>query len=263
MKALKMYFMTTKSLDDAVSVTASEAVASFPVTKLLDPLGSGKWRSVGTTPNIVVEFSSPQLIDAWGFWYHNGVAGDTVRLRQADTLGGLTSAPDKDITVSLMPGSGADFSSYEFIHQRSLVTNPETRLFARVDLSTTTFFEAGALFLTQRLQLARGVDFGFQLKPSIRALHNVALSGGGTGRGAGVFKQDAELSFAHMSRSELGEFLPLLRDRRGVQPTAGVVRSDASVDLYPMDYMFFGYLDPTAVVFNELDHSIVVPFTEP
>lgn len=262
-----MYFITSKSLDDAVSVTANEAVSTFPVTKLLDPLGTARWRSIGTTPNIIVEFSSFQLINGWGFWYHNAELGDTVRLRQADTLAGLTAAPTQDITVDLVPTGVSSLSNFGFTHQKSVIPlGGVASLWARLDIDvsggTAGFFEAGALFLDNRFKVDEGVAFGYQYKTTVRALHSVTLSAGGTGRGGGSIKQDAQLTFKHMLRDEvLGILMPLLRDRRRVKPVAGVVRTVE--DVFPMDYMFYGYIDVSAISFNEIKHEVVVPFFEP
>jgi hypothetical protein len=265
-----MYFATTKSIDDAVSLTASEEVSTFEVENLTDPLGTSRWRSTGTTPFIIVQFAVAQSIDFWGIFYSNAVSTDTARLRQADTQANLTAAPTKDVTDNVWPSypspGTADLSAFPFVHQRSTVTSPVSSLWARIDFNFGSnpagFVEAGGLFLDSRFTPEFQQAFGWQQRPSVRALHQVKLSGGGTGRGGGTFKEDVNLIFSHMTESEvLGSLNPILRNRKRTTPVAAILVENEST--FPMDFIKYGYLDIAAISFNEIRQSVTAPILEP
>lgn len=110
-----MYFLTTKNVDDLVSLTASSEVATFEVTKLQDPLGSARWRSTGLSPSVTGQFDSAKTIDFWGVWYHNSDLKGRARLLLANTEAELTSAPLLDENTYMWPGN-------QFLHSYNFNT---------------------------------------------------------------------------------------------------------------------------------------------
>lgn len=112
---MSLYFASTKLTRDALSLTASEEVPTFEVGNLLDPLGTSRWRSTSTAPNIVGQFDIERTPDVWGNFYHNAVSNDWARLRLADTQAELLTNPTLEEFAYMWPGSGPGFfGAYSF-----------------------------------------------------------------------------------------------------------------------------------------------------
>ncbi len=262
-----MYFLTTANIETAISLVASETATGFDIENVLDPLGTSRWRSTGLIPFIEGEFESEQTIDRWGNFYSNAVAGDTARLRLADTNAELTSAPVVDETELIVP-AGADLSSFDAVHHVSVIPVPAPALHFRIDYDFTAtpnpdgFVEIGGLALDTRFEPELDDNFNRQRLHRVAAMHQVKLSAGGTSGGGGTVKRDLKLTLPNMTTEEALEMLnPMLMGRRRVLPVV-VVLEDGD-DVTPMDQLYWGFLNTDKVDYNEIRNSVEIPIMEP
>lgn len=269
-----MYLLSTINTDRLLSLTASEEIATFEVENLQDPLPTARWRSTGLTPYVVGQFAEAVTIDFWGAWYVNARAGDQARLRLASSQGGLTAAPDLDTgMLDVQPGT-ANLDDWfgpgqlGYVHQRSKIAAADqvSGTWFRIDFDFTGnsdgYVQAGALFLATMLEPTRGAEPGWEYRPVNRGMHEVSYAAGGTGRGGGGQRRDVVFKIRRMTEANAsGVINPLLRERAGVLPV-GIVLDES--DDYPMDHMFFGYLDARAVPNTFLrNYSLDAQITEP
>ena len=265
-----MYFATTKELREATSIVASEEVSGFEIESVMNPLGSKKWRSTSTSPNVVVNFSKSVTVRFWGAFYTNAVSTDTLRLRLANTEAALTSSPLLDVTERVWPSyptpGTADLSSFGYIHQRSVISSPVSSTWARLDAdfssNTDGFVEFGSLFLSDRIRPSIQHRFELDLFQDARGVKSVDLLSGGVVRSSGGNKRDARITFSPIGEADaLGNLMPTLRNLSGVNPVAAILLEDESD--YPMDYIYYGYLEPSSLrvgsITNEIDFRIREP----
>lgn len=267
-----MYFLSTKIVDDLQSLVASEE--ALAVDNLQDPLGSARWRSTGLTPYIYGQFAEEVTIDAWGVWYTNARSGDQARLRLADTQANLTAAPVVDTGLVDVWPSGSDLSGWfktgqpGYVHQRAAIASADQAAASwfRVDFDYTGnadgYVEAGVLLLAVKFGPSQAHEWGWKYRPNTRGGYSVAYASGGSGRGGGTFKRDASFKFPAMTESDLfGGLDPHLRERRSVRPMAVVLAPD-EVN-YPMNYMFYGYLDVSEIPNPSTGFTVECSITEP
>jgi len=238
-----MYFLSTENIDTLASFSASNFEPLFEVSNIQDPRGTSTWRSTSTTPFLVGKFNAAKLIDAWGSWYVNAGIGDKTQLRLADTEAELTSSPLIDTgLINILPGTG-DLSSFGYIHQRSTIT-PTTALWFRIDYSMTTvsFAQVGALFVGERFSPADSQENKWNPILVNRLAYQSNMAGGGISRGGFSDKRGVRFSFAAMTISEFwGKFSRLTRERGHIKPVGVVL--DETENTYPMDHMYYGYLE--------------------
>lgn len=118
--------VSTFPVDGAAVNTATVGETGFPVSNVLDPQPSVRWRvdtsGGATTPSIVLDLrtgigqSNNQFTPAYdyfGIYFHNAFSGivdpgSTWRIRVADTVTGTTTAPNFDSgTLDLWPSIAA------------------------------------------------------------------------------------------------------------------------------------------------------------
>jgi len=267
-----MYFLSSEIVENLLSLSASEEVATFEVENLQNPLGSKRWRSTGLTPYIDGQFEESKTIDAWGIWYCNARAGDQARLRLADTQGNLTAAPALDTGfVDLWP-AGSDLSDWfrtgrpGYVHQSAVIAAPAAALWYRLDFDFTGnpdgYVQAGKLFLAERFSPGRAHVGEWKFLPETRAMYEVQYGAGGIGRGGGTYKRSVSFSFPGMSESDaLGRLEPMLRERTAAKPVGAVLRE--SEVAYPMYYMHYGYLGVESITDGWGNYVVDVTITEP
>lgn len=258
-----MWIQTLQTLENLLSLTASEEVATFEIENIQNPLPTTAWRSTGLTPFIVGNFGDGAAtpaeksisVDTWGAWYTNARSGDQARLRLANSQAALTSTPLYDSgLVDIWPGSPSAtyitnfLNNWSYTHQRATLTAQAATWF-RIDFDYTGnpdgYVQVGSLPIGTRFTFAATSPYaqGFNRNTDPRAGFETLLAGGGLGRGGFTGKRPWSGTITITEAEWLDSVQPLM-DSRLNGPVALVL--EASEATRPLDYMYFGY--PRAAV---------------
>jgi hypothetical protein len=138
--------------DDATLVASSQ-VPTLPVANLQTVQPQKKWRSTATDDYVLVTAAAPLAWSALALVGHNLTSAATLRVRGADSLDALTTAPAIDTgAVSAWPSTGKP-NARSWPNWLSLVTwaNTATLRFWRLDISDPAnadgYLEAGRLVI--------------------------------------------------------------------------------------------------------------------
>jgi len=275
-----MWILTLATLENCLSLTASEQVSTFEVANLQNPLPTTVWRSTGLTPFITGNFGDGATtpveksisVDTWGVWYTNAQSGDQARLRLANSEAALTSAPLYDSgLVDIWPGSpSANYitnflDNWFYTHQRATLTTQISTWF-RIDFDYTGnpdgYVQSGSLPIGARLTITATNPYkqGFNRATSRRGGFESNLAAGGLAVGGFTGKRDWQGSIIVTESEWLDDIQPLI-DSRLNGPIAVVLEESESSR--PLDYMYFGYLREAVPVTQrgsiEISASIVEP----
>lgn len=240
-----MYLLSMRNVDNLASLVASDEVVTFEASRLQDPRGTARWRSSTTSPSLIGSFDSAQVVDTLAVLYCNAQAGDTVRLRLANTEGDLTAAPLLDTgAVALSPAVNAA-TNLGYTHCLSKVVSTSS-LWWRLDFDVTGnsdgYLEIGALCIGARWQPEIGGSIGWESPDEPRGVYSIDYAGGGQHAGGGVVKRGAIVKLEGLTKAEaLGGWKPLVRDRAGVGTVVAMLDDDEAT--YRMDYTYYGRLE--------------------
>jgi hypothetical protein len=275
-----MWFLSLETLENCLSLTASEEVATFEVANLQNPLPTTVWRSTSLTPFITGNFgdgaSVPAQIsvrvDTWGAWYTNARTGDQARLRLANTEAALTAAPLYDSTlVDVWPGSPAAayitnfLDNWFYTHQRATLTAQPASWF-RIDFDYTGnadgYVQCGSLPIGERLTITATNPYrqGFDRTTSRRGGFESSLAGGGLARGGFTGKRNWQGNVLVTENEWLDDIQPLIDSR--LNGPVSVVLEESESDR-PLDYMYFGYLRDAVPITGRASVEIGVSIVEP
>lgn len=174
--------------------------------------------------------------------------------------------------LQTVPYTGPDLSRWfdpgqpGYVHQRSVIASPVSAFWWRMDFDYTGnpdgYVEVGVPILAERFTPARGHEWGPRYRPNTRAAYSVEYAAGGLGRGGGTFKRDHAFRFPAMGVEDaFGEFDPMIRERRTTRPVGVVLVEDEAT--YPMNYLYYGYLDVAEMPHHFLGLAIDCNITEP
>lgn len=275
-----MWILSLETLENCLSLTASEEVSSFEIANIQNPIPTTCWRSTGLTPNIVGNFGDGLAtpaeksisVDTWGVWYTNAQSGDQARLRLANSEAALTSSPLYDSgLVNVWPGSPSAgyitnfLDNWFYTHQRATLTSQAATWF-RVDFDYTGnsdgYVECGSLPIGQRVTLAGSSPYrqGFNRATSRRGGFESQLAAGGLARGGYIGKRDWSGVVIVTQNEWLDSIQPIIDSR--LNGPISVVFEESESDR-PLDYMYFGYLRTAQPITNRASHEISISIVEP
>lgn len=278
-----MYITPIENIYNTISLTASEEVDTFEVTKLQDPFGTTRWRSTGLTPYIIFQFgeydetgtlvAANKTVQSWGPLYTNARDGDTVRLRVATSEANLTASPTYDSgTIDVWPGTG-DLSHWlktlGYVHSRLTVpaASQVSAAWGRIDFDYTGnsdgFVEVGGLGIDTMHQPDKGHQVGWRYLPATRAIFINETAIGGQARGQGSEKRSVGFELQYQTEADIwGQIDAMFRSIGNRLPVLVVLRE--SENTYPMNYIYYGYMEwqPVGLV-KKSAFSVTVQITEP
>lgn len=263
-----MIILSSKIIDNLVSLTASEEVATFEVENIQDPLGSSRWRSTGLTPNIVMQFDSTLAVDGFGGVYINAQSGDEWRWRFATSQANLTASPLYDSTmIDVWAGSpsAAYISSWEYAHGFGTFSSVNA-LWARVDFdftgNTDGYVQLGGLYPDARFAPAFGPhNVGINEAGRARGVYQVNYADGAIERGGGSHKRPAAFQLIGLTDAEYYNGLePKLSYACTRRPFLVVV--DENESTYPMHKINYGYLTADDVRHDDYGHDATLRVEE-
>jgi len=275
-----MWLLSLATLENCLSLTASEQVPTFEVANLQTPLPSAVWRSTTLTPFIVGNFGDGAVIpaetsidvDTFAPWYTNAHTGDTVRWRFANTEAELTSGPLADTGINdVWPGSPTTkyvdnfLANWNYTHGRFIFT-PTTCKWFRVDFDYTGnsdgYVQCGSLPIGERLAITATHPYrqGFNRATARRGGFESNLAAGGLAVGGFIGKRNWQGSILVTENEWLDDIQPLIDSR--LNGPVSLVLEENEV-LRPLDYMFFGYLPEATPIPQRASVEINISIIEP
>jgi hypothetical protein len=260
-----MYIASFQTIQNVSNLTASTEVSSFEVEKLQDPLGAVKWRSTGVTAYVLGQFEEEFTPQFWGSVYTNAQDGDTERLRLADTEAELTSGPSLDIgPVDVWPGTG-DLSSWPHVHSRHVISSPVAASWFRIDYDFTGnadgYVQIGSVSVDEYFAPVNGHVTPWQHVPRFSATFANLLADGSEGRGGGQHKNDTSFLLGGLAQAEWAELRTRFRNDNSVLPVLAVLDEDE--DIYPMEYMYYGYMETRSMPDRKSHFTSAITIREP
>lgn len=148
------------NLVDAVTTTisASSQELSLPVSNILNAHVARRWRSVGSTENLIFDLGSVVLIDTVGVFGTTMSSSGTIRVR--------ASATDSTVVSSLLYDSGVLSIDDAYNSHVTAMNSPISARFVRLDLTDSggDFIEVGRVFVGLRETFQINFNWGWQRK---------------------------------------------------------------------------------------------------
>lgn len=175
--------LATPTLSDAAAiVTVGSEATDMPASNLQTMQPSEVWRVTDTgNAYVTIDFGSATTFNVIFLGHTNADTNTTWRIRGGDTEAEVNGTADEDTgSIDLWPGS-ADLSDWPTTPAFKYLSSAWTERWVRIDITniSTSYFEAGRLFIANAWQPATNMLYNTQFPSWHEDVQRVYSHGGG------------------------------------------------------------------------------------